>query len=549
MTWTRTRSLIAVATAAALVLAGCSAGSSTQPTTATTAPATTSAGESPGTTASGTTSGTDTSAPASETSSEASSSAPAPSDAALAIGFILEPTSLDFTQADGAAIPQVLLTNVYETLVKQNQDGTIVGSLAKSWTVSDDGKTYTFELQDGVKFTNGAAFTADDAVFSINRVKTDWKPAIKAKMDVVAKAEAVSPTELKVTLKNPSNSWLFNMTTRVGAMFSKTGVGDLANKPIGTGPYTFTSWTRGDNIVLTRNEDYWGTKPNVKTVTFRYFQDPTAMNNALLTGGIQVISTVQTPDTLSQFDDASKYKIIKGDTNGEVMMTINNTAKPLDDIKVRQAINYALDKKAILDGAWAGYGTVIGSHESPLDPWYVDLADKYPHDVAKAKQLLADAGQSDLTLKLVLPPVPYATAAAPIIISELKEAGITVQASNVTFDVWLDQVFDASKNDYQLTIINHVEPRDVGTVFSGDPASYYTHYDNPEVTKLLAAADAGTPDEQVTDMKKVVETIADDAAAAWLWSFPNLMVSTTAVNGLPENAVGESFDLTGLSVS
>jgi peptide/nickel transport system substrate-binding protein len=221
----------------------------------------------------------------------------------------------------------------------------------------------------------------------------------------------------------------------------------------------------------------------------------------------------------------------------------------LDDIRVRQAINYALDKKAILDGAWAGYGTVIGSHESPLDPWYVDLADKYPHDVAKAKQLLADAGQSDLTLKLVLPPVPYATAAAPIIISELKEAGITVQASNVTFDVWLDQVFDASKNDYQLTIINHVEPRDVGTVFSGDPASYYTHYDNPEVTKLLAAADAGTPDEQVTDMKKVVETIADDAAAAWLWSFPNLMVSTTAVNGLPENAVGESFDLTGLSVS
>jgi len=467
----------------------------------------------------------------------------------LAIGFVLEPTSLDFTQADGAAIPQVLLTNIYETLVKQDQDGNIVPGLAESWTVSDDGKTYTFKLRDGVKFTNGADFTADDAVFSIDQVKTKWKPAVKAAMDVVDKAEAVSPTELKVTLKNPSNSWLFKMTTRVGAMFSKTGVADLATKPIGTGPYVFTSWTRGDNIVLTRNEDYWGTKPNVKTVTFRYFQDPTAMNNALLTGGIQVISTVQTPDTLSQFNDTSKYTVVKGDTNGEVMMTMNNTAKPLDDVKVRQAINYALDKKAILDGAWAGYGTVIGSHESPLDPWYVDLADKYPHDVAKAKELLAEAGQSNLTLKLALPPVPYAAAAALIIISQLKEAGITVEPSNVTFDVWLDQVFDAAKNDYQLTIINHVEPRDIGTVFSGDPTSYYTHYDNPEVTKLLASADAGTAEQQVTDMKKVVNILADDAAAAWLWSFPNLMVSTTAVGGLPVNAVGEAFDLTALTVS
>ena len=547
---TRSKTLIGLVAAAALALAGCSAGSSTSPTTAST-PATTASPTSAATTGGSETGGGESTSATSgsETGAEPSSSAPPASDASLAIGFVLEPTSLDFTQADGAAIPQVLLTNIYETLVKQDQDGNIVPGLAESWTVSDDGKTYTFKLRDGVKFTNGADFTADDAVFSIDQVKTKWKPAVKAAMDVVDKAEAVSPTELKVTLKNPSNSWLFKMTTRVGAMFSKTGVADLATKPIGTGPYVFTSWTRGDNIVLTRNEDYWGTKPNVKTVTFRYFQDPTAMNNALLTGGIQVISTVQTPDTLSQFDDTSKYTVVKGDTNGEVMMTMNNTAKPLDDVKVRQAINYALDKKAILDGAWAGYGTVIGSHESPLDPWYVDLADKYPHDVAKAKELLAEAGQSNLTLKLALPPVPYAAAAAPIIISQLKEAGITVEPSNVTFDVWLDQVFDAAKNDYQLTIINHVEPRDIGTVFSGDPTSYYTHYDNPEVTKLLASADAGTAEQQVTDMKKVVNILADDAAAAWLWSFPNLMVSTTAVGGLPVNAVGEAFDLTALTVS
>ncbi len=251
-------------------------------------------------------------------------------------------------------------------------------------------------------------------------------------------------------------------------MMSPNGVSDLANKALGTGPYTFTTWNRGDSITLTRNDNYWGTKPNVKTVVFKYFQDPTAMNNALLTGGINVITTVQTPQALAQFQNNAKYQVINGTTNGKVMMTINNASKPLNDVRVRQAINYALDKNAILKTAWAGYGTVIGSHEVPTDPWYVNLADKYPHDVAKAKELLAQAGQSNLTLRLAVPPVPYAQAAAPIIVSQLAQAGITVKATNVTFDNWLAKIF-AKPYDYDLTIINHVEARDVTTVFERHP--------------------------------------------------------------------------------
>ena len=154
-------------------------------------------------------------------------------------------------------------------LVKLDQDGKIVPALATSWKVSDDHKTYTFELAPGAKFTNGAAFTADDAVFSINRVKTDWTTSLKAAMDVVTEAKALSPTQLQVTLAAPSNDWLYRMTTHLGAMFSKTGVDDLANKPIGTGPYTFTSWNRGDSITLTRNESYWGTKPFYQSVVLK----------------------------------------------------------------------------------------------------------------------------------------------------------------------------------------------------------------------------------------------------------------------------------------
>jgi peptide/nickel transport system substrate-binding protein len=538
------------------LLAACSAGQTVTPSTsATSSPTSTSSAS----TSSAGTAAT-TSAPASSgasqsgvsgatspaTSSSVAQSGPAPSDASLAIGFILEPISLDFTQTSGAAIPQVLLTNVYETLVKLDQNGKIVPSLAEKWTVSPDGKTYTFDLHSGVKFSSGADFTADDAKFSLDRVKKPtWVPeAYIQQMAVVSSTTVVSPTELKVTLKKPSNSWLFNMTGRAGAMFSRTGVSDLANKPIGTGPYVLQNWNRGNSIVLQRNDNYWGQKPSVKTVTFKYFKDPTAMNNALLTGGIQVVSTVQTPQALGQFKSGNKYQVISGATDGEVMMTMNDGKAPLNDVRVRQAINYAIDKKAILQNAWAGYGTVIGSHESPNDPWFVDESGKYPHDVAKAKSLLAAAGKSNLTLSLQVPPVPYATAAAPIIISELAEAGITVNATNVTFPVWIDKVF--TKADYYLTIINHVEPRDIAALWANP--SYYTRYNNPAVAKLLADGDAGSPTEYIADYKKAVELLADDAAAAWLWSFPNLIVADSDVKGLPKNAVGEAFVLADLSV-
>lgn len=547
------RLMVAVAVTAAMLVAGCSAGAGNTPeTTPAPTPASSASAAGPGSAASSSSasSGTDAAAPGSSTSGSgaaSSSTGPPPGDGSLTVGFVLQPDSLDFTTSDGAAIPQVLLDNVYQTLVTQDPDtGAIVPSLAKSWTVSADNKTYTFQLQPKVTFSDGAAFTADDAAFSINYVKTGWKIALKSAMDVVDSATAVSPTELKVVLKQPSNQWLFKMTTRVGAMFSKTGVANLATTPIGTGPYVFTTWNRGTSIVLTRNEKYWGTPAPLKTVTFRYFQDPTAMNNALLSGGINVISTVQTPAALGVFADKSKYQIIDGTTNGKVMMTMNNAKAPLDNVKVRQAINYALDKNAILQGAWAGYGTVIGSHEVPTDPWYVDLADKYPHDVAKAKQLLAEAGVSNLTLSLQVPPVPYAEAAAPIIVSQLAAVGITVNATPIQFPNWLKTVF-AAPYDYQLTIINHVEPRDFTTVFSGKP-DYYTQYTNPEVSKLEAEGDAGTQQQMITDYQQVMNILADDAAAVWLWAFPNLMVADVDVHGLPKNAIGEAFDAFRLSV-
>lgn len=531
MILSRLRSLVAVGAAASLVLAACSAGSSTVSPTGDTG--TSSVTQQPDQSS---TPGTDDGATGSTEPTEA-----APSDASLALGLVLEPESLDFTTTDGAAIPQLLLGNVYETLVNQAQDGSIVPGLAESWTVSDDGLTYDFTIRQGVTFSDGTPFTAEDAAFSIDQVKTAWTVGVARAMDIVSSATAASPTELTVTLSSPDALWLFKMTTRIGAMFSKDHVADLATAAIGTGPYTVGDWVHGDSITLHRNDSYWGSAPMVKTVVFKYYQDATAMNNALLTGDIQVITTVQTPQALAQFEGDDRFQIINGTTNGKVMMTINNAAPALSDLRVRQAINYALDKNAILQGAWAGYGTVIGSHEVPTDPWFVDLADRYPHDVAKAKELLAAAGESDLHLRLAVPPVPYAAAAAPIIVSQLAEAGITVEASDVTFDNWLGKIFSAPY-DYDLTIINHVEQYDITTVFSGKP-DYYTQYTNLKVTELETEGLAADQQTFIKDFREVVTILADDAAAAWLWAFPNLMVADANVEGLPENAIGESLNV------
>lgn len=465
------------------------------------------------------------------------------SDDRLTVGLVAEPANLDFTTTDGAAIPQALLYNVYENLVEVDQDGELVPALAESWEVSEDGRTYTFQLVDDATFANGEEFTAADAKFSIERVQTDWTVSLKAAMDVVESVEAPSDTELVVTLKQPSNDWLYRMTTRVGAMFDESGVADLANDPVGTGPYDVTDWTRGDSLTLTRNDDYWGEAPYFQTVTLQYFKDATALNNALLSDTIDVIGTVQTPESLEQFEGNDDYQVIEGTTNGEVVLSMNNESGPMSDPKARQAARYAIDHQALLDTCWAGRGELIGSMVPPTDPWYEDLTDVYPYDPEQARQLLQESDAADQSVRLRLPTLPYAESCGQVVKSQLEEAGFTVELDQLEFPAaWLSTVF--TNADYDMSIIAHVEPRDMGAVF-GDPA-YYTRYGTPEFRKLLEQADTASPEEQVDYMRQAARLLSEDAAADWLFLLPNLVVADAGITGLPQNAISESFDVTQL---
>lgn len=469
-----------------------------------------------------------------------------PSLKVLNIGATLEPTSLDPSTAAGAPIPFVLLYNVYETLIKVDNDNKLQPLLAKSWDVSEDRKTYTFHLADAT-FASGTPVTAEAVVASIQRIRTGGNGVVEGLTTEMAPVESVTATDastVTVQLKEPSNDWLFNMSQTAGIIYDPAHMDRLDQQPAGSGPYVFKEWRKGESITLGRNEAYWGKPVTLRGAVFRYYNDPNAMTNAMLAGQLDIISNLTTPESLGQFENNSRYSVLNGLTNGEVVLGLNNSSEALGKREVRQAITYAIDRDALLKAAWGGKGTLIGSMVSPLVPWYTDLSKQYPYDPEKARELLKQAGyENGLKLRFRIPPAPYATAAAPFIVSQLKQVGIDAELQETEWSVWLDQVF--TKADYDMTIVAHVEPRDMNR-FAWP--NYYFRYNNPDYQKLLADADKAAPEQEKELLEKAAKLLADDAAAVWLWSLPNIIITTPDVNGVQPNGTGLSFDITGVTV-
>lgn len=465
----------------------------------------------------------------------------------LTVALTGEPVNLDFTTTAGAAIPQAMMSNVYEGLVSVDQTGAIKPLLAKSWVTSADNKSYTFTLEQNVKFSNGADFDAGDVKFSIERVKSAaWLNGLKSKMDVVNTVEVISPDTVKINLKHPSQAWLYSMTTLVGAMFDPSGVDDLANKPVGTGPYALESWTRGDSIKLAGRDDYWGAAPGIKNVTLRYFADAIATTNALTSGDVDLVYNMQAPELLASFQSKPEYQVIEGTSNGEIILSMNNKVAPFNDKRVRQAVMYAIDRKEVRDTAWNGLGTLVGGPVPPTDPYYEDLNDVYPHDPAKAKALLKEAGAENLEITFTVPTRPYATAVAEVIFSQLKDVGITVKIKSAEFPaVWLDEVFN--RHDYQMSVVLAVEARDVLTMFNNP--NYYIGYDNSKIKAEAALADESDETNYIAGMKNVVRTIVDDAASDTLFIFPNISVAKAGLSGIGANSVTEALSLATIAWS
>ena len=270
-------------------------------------------------------------------------------------------------------------------------------------------------------------------------MQKDWTISLKAAMDVVEKVEAPSPTELVVTLEQPSNDWLYRMTTRIGAMFDENGVADLANDPVGTGPYDVSDLHRGDSITLTRNDDYWGEAPYFQTVTLQYFKDPTALNNALLSGTIDVIGTVQAPEALEQFEGNEEYQVIEGTTNGEVVLSMNNAVRS-DERPEGAAGGPLRHRPPGADGHLLGRSRRAdrqhGAADRPVVRGPAPATTRTTR--TQAEQLLQESDAADQTVRLRLPTLPYADACGQVVKSQLEEVGFTVELDQLEFPAaWL----------------------------------------------------------------------------------------------------------------
>ncbi|ESW87982.1 ABC transporter substrate-binding protein [Mesorhizobium sp. LSJC269B00] len=459
----------------------------------------------------------------------------------LVIGITLEPPHLDPTAGAAAAIDEVLYANVFEGLTRIGPNGEVLPDLAESWAISDDGKVYTFKLRTGVKFHDGSDFDAGDVKFSLDRARADNSVnAQKALFAAIDTVEVVDPTTVKVTLKNPQGSFLYNLGWGDAVIVAPESADTNKEKPIGTGPFKFQSWAKGSSITLVKSDTYWGAPVFLDKAEFRIVPDAAAAVPALLSGDIQAFPFFD-PDSVAQVKDDPRFKVVIGSTEGETILAINNKKPPFDKLEVRQAIAFALDRKAIIDGASAGLGVPIGSHMSPASKAYVDLTGLYPHNVDKAKELLKQAGfENGIKATLKLPPPSYARLGGEIIASQLRDVGIDLEIIPVEWAQWLDQVF--TKKDYDLTIVSHTEPNDIDIYSRED---YYFNYDNPAFDKIIAELNLTSDDaKRNTLLGEAQKILADDAVVGFLYELPKVGVWDAKLQGLWENAPIQANDLT-----
>lgn len=458
----------------------------------------------------------------------------------VTVGLTLEPSNLDIRETSGVALDQVLIDNVYEGLVSRVPGGGIEPSLATDWTVSDDALTYTFTLAPDVTFSNGDALTSQDVVWNLQEV-AKGEAVDASTLGQVSDVSAPDDTTVVITLAQPNPDLLWALGGRPGLVLDPDATNDPKTSAIGSGPYLLSSWKQGDSLTLVRNDDYWGDPVKVDSVVFRYITDTNAAVNALNSGDLDVLAPI-VADLRDQVTDPD-INLVEGDASDKFVLAFNNAAAPLDDVKVRQAIRYAIDHEALVE-ARGGVDALLGGPIAPGDPGYEDLTDLFPHDTAKAKKLLAEAGYADdLTLDLTLPNI-YGSTFPDLLTSQLAEVGITLNSNVVDFSTWLTDVY--TNKDYQLSIVDHAESHDFGSWANPD---YYFGYDNSEVQDLYAQASVATSeDEHDKLLAQAARIVSEDAAADWLTNFRTLTAVRQGIEGFPTDYINARLDLTGLSI-
>lgn len=455
----------------------------------------------------------------------------------LTVGLQLEPTNLNIRETGGVALDQILIDNVYQGLV-----GLASGSLDEYTAVlaedlpevSDDALTYTFTLREGVTFASGNELTATDVVDSLSATLI---------ADVIGTGATVSASDdrtVVIELEAPNSQLMWHLANRPGLVFETAFGGDLANTTNGTGPYQLEQWKQGDSITFAATPDYWGEPATLSQVVWRYIPDANAAVNAALEGDVDVLAPVRS-DMAAQFE-GTDFVLDRASSTDVFTLGFNNAKAPLDDVRVRTALSKAIDSEAVI-AAFYGDGKALGSPITDIEPAYTDLTEINSYDPEGARQLLAEAGVTDLNLTVTMANF-YDTAAINQVVTQFAEIGVTLTINSVEFGTWLNDVY--MSHDFDLSYVNHAEANDF--VNYANP-EYYFGYNNAEVQELYAQSIAATSADEANDLvKEAARLVAEDAPAKWLVNYTPTNVISAQVEGFPNSNTNSRINLAGITV-
>lgn len=455
----------------------------------------------------------------------------APSSSSVRMAIAVDPDGLDPQMSASASTFQVT-SSIYETLVTVDESGNIQPCLAESWKIADDGLSITFILREGAMFSDGDACDADAVVSSFSRLVS---PVSVRSQDYsfISSVEAVDENTVHFEFSTLDVTALAKFAYPWSAIVDTEHEGSLRTEPVGSGPYMLSSWVPQQSLILERNPYYDG-ECSVDMIEFVIMSDMTSAVTAMRNGQLDII--LITGDLVGLFEGDERFTIHALPTNGLQLMAMNNESEGLDDIRVRKAINYAVDKNALIEAVWWGYGEPIGSHFPVVLSEYADMNGKYPYDPDKARELLAEAGygEGELNLRMFLPKnyQEYVNA-GQVIADMLRNVGINVDIQIVEWATWLSDIYNG--RNYDLTVVGHTGRLDAYSLLSRyrhDAAENYFNYENAEFDSLLDSYVRETDEMKRKEIAfRMEEILAEDVPALYIQDPIQIYVTDSDLEG------------------
>ena len=440
--------------------------------------------------------------------------------------------SLDPHKAVAAGTKEVMF-NVFEGLMKPTPEGDLIPAVAEKYEISDDQLTYTFTIRDGIKFHNGDPVTAEDVGESLARCKNGGDGIFEVEaFSNIQHMETADSRSISITLGEPDSEFLSYLTAAV----LPAGYDGQDTAPVGTGPFKFVSRAAQDNIVLERFDDYWGEKAYLDKVTYKIIENADSILMSLQSGAVDLFAHL-TSTQVAQLGD--EFNIEEGTMNLVQAMYLNHAEKPFDDVRVRQALCYAIDRQQILDLAFDGYGSLIGSSMYPAFGKYFDdsLTNYYTYDVEKAKALLADAGYPDGFAMTITVPSNYQPHldTAQVIVEQLKQVGVTAEILPVTWESWLNDAYIGRQ--FQATVVgvdaSTMTARALLERFTSTAGNNFINYNNAEYDAFFQEAVSAADDAaQTAAYKKAEANLTENAANVYIQDLADLVAVRKGLEGV-----------------